>query len=356
MRKKSLFLLLLPLFLTGCWDQKDPEDREYIITLGVDSAEDGCHFSFAPANQKDKAEPNPYTAESITLADAVAQVDCRSSRQTDLGQLKTIIFSEAILEEQEKLYPLLEELERSQSISEKVMLLATEDSAEDCVKAVLKEDSNTGLFLWDFYKNTAQEVAVTKGTDLDTFLTEWQERSGCAIFPRISVEEEKLRLGGGIAIGGDGVYSLADEEERGYLFLLGEAEGALLEGEYMGRTIPLEIGKSDAQYSFLENGDGNILCIIRLPLEGVLQSGGGMTLSAEQREEVTERFEAVIKEEILHTMEIAERAGEDLFGVLPRLYQTAPRLAHGHSREVLWEALMIEIQPELKLTDMGRRR
>ena len=46
---------------------------------------------------------------------------------------------------------LLGELERSQVVSEKVMLLAA-DSAAACVEKAMKEDSKTGLFLWDFYK------------------------------------------------------------------------------------------------------------------------------------------------------------------------------------------------------------
>ncbi len=350
-----LFAILPPLFLTGCWDRKDPEDRAFIITLGVDLAEEGCRFTFAPANIE-TGEAETYGAEARTLAEAVAQVDCRSSRKTDLGQLKTIIFSEKLLENQAQRNALLEELERSQTVSEKVMLLATEDAAADCVDAAMAEDSKTGLFLWDFYKNTAQEVAVTKGMDLDTFLTEMQEQGGCGVFPRIRVEDEKLRLGGGIAVSPTGVYSLEDEEERGYLFLLGEAEGALLEGEYMGEMIPLEIGKSKVKYDFTKQGDGSILCTVTLPLEGTLQGGGGVFLSEQSQQSMETLFEGIIKEEIQHTMRIAEMAGEDLFGVLPKLYQSAPQISAEHSRETLWQALEFEFCPELKLKDMGRKR
>ena len=49
-KKFVLLALAVPFFLTGCWDKKDPEDRAFIITLGVDAAENGCHFTFAPAN------------------------------------------------------------------------------------------------------------------------------------------------------------------------------------------------------------------------------------------------------------------------------------------------------------------
>ena len=353
-RKWFILFLLPPLFLTGCWDKKDPEDRTFIISLGVDDTSEGYRFTFAPADIE-KGEAEAYAAESQTLAGAVAQVDTKTSRKTDLGQLKTIILGKDILEKKEKLDALLQELERSHTVSEKVMLLGTEDKASDCIKGVMKEDGKTGLFLWDFYKNTAREVAVTKGIDLDTFLTERAEQGGNAVLPRIAVKEEKLVLGGGLAVTSDTVYTLNDREERGYLFLLGEAEGALLEGSYLGQKIPLEIGKCDVNYDFAVRG-ADIVCTVTLPMEGALQGGEGVFLSAEKQKALEAVFSAVIKEEILHTLRIAERAETDLFGILPRMKQQAPELTAGVSDKGLWSALTIEIQPELSIKDMGRKR
>ena len=78
---------------------------------------------------------------------------------------------------------MLEELERGNALSEKVMVLGTENAADACVNAIAEADSSTGLFLWDFYKNTAQEVAVTRGMDLDMLLTELGEQGGSTVLP-----------------------------------------------------------------------------------------------------------------------------------------------------------------------------
>lgn len=354
-KKKLLLLALLPsFFLTGCWDKKDPEDRAFIITLGADSTAAGCSFTFAPANIE-TGEAETYAAESETLAGAVAQVDTHTSRKTDLGQLKTVILGKELLEDGAKLDALLRELERSQTVSEKVMLLAADGSAAECVEAAMAEDSKTGLFLWDFYKNTASEVAVTKGMDLDTFLTERQEQGGCGVIPRITAKDGKLQLGGGMAVTPTKVYPLDHTEERGYLFLLGEAEGALLEGSYRGEVIPVRIGKSHVFYDFSLVGD-SILCTVTLPLEGTLQGGRGNFLLDESDKELEEIFEAIIKEEVEHTLKIAMAAEEDLFGILPRLQRAMPQLAEEYSREVLWDAVVFEIYPDLEWKDMGRKR
>ena len=343
-----ILLLLLPLLLTGCWDKKDPEDRVFILALGVDRAEENYGFTLAPADIE-KGEAEVYTATAKTLAGAVAQIDTFTSRKTDLGQLKTIILSRDILEERRLMEGLLQELERSRTVSAKVMLLASEGSAADCVEAVMQEDGDSGLFLWDFYKNTAREVAVTKGMDLDTFLTEREERGGNIVLPRISLQAEKLRLGGGIAVSSNKIYSFSDRAERGYLFLLGEAEGALLEEQYGAEILPLEIGKSEVSYEFLPLEEG-ICCWVTLPLEGTLQGGSDNFLSAEERKEVEVLFSECIKEELLYTMGQAKEA--DLFGILPRLRQQSPKLAEGAE----WKDISFVFQPELSLKDAGRKR
>lgn len=344
--KILIVCLFLSFLLTGCWDRKDPEDRAFFITIGADAAEAGYRFSFAPVGAEEGAEP--LGIEAATLADAVAQMDCRSSRKTDLGQLKTVILGGRLLEEQEKVTSLFSELEWDQSVSKKVMLLATEGTAEECVSAAAKEDSETGLFLWDFYKNTAAEVAVTKALDLDTLLTERREQAGAVVLPRITAEEGKLRLGGGAAFAPEGVFFLNDTQERAVLFLLGEAEGALIEGEYMGRTLPFRISKSRVSYEFSENGNGGILCTVDLPLEGTVQ-GDDVFLSEESRAGLENLFESIIKQEIENTIAVAKKAGQgDIFGILPRLLRQEPALAAGRERQELWESMVFDIRPDWK--------
>lgn len=353
-KKFVLLALAVPFFLTGCWDKKDPEDRAFIITLGVDTAaENGCHFTFAPANIE-TGEAETYAAESETLSGAVAQVDTYTSRKTDLGQLKTVILGEGLLRDSARLDALLGELERSQAVSEKVMLLAA-DSAAACVEKAMKEDSKTGLFLWDFYKNTAEEVAVTKGIDLDTFLTERTERGGNGVLPRIRAEGERLRLGGGMAVSARGASILNEEEERGYLFLLGDAEGAVLEGKYETAVLPLAVTKTKADYDFQAAGD-TVLCTVTLPVEGTLQGGRGELLSAEQKTELESIFSASIKEEVEHTIKTALSEGVDFLGILPRAERALPQLAKACTREQLWERMAFRVVPKVQITDMGRKR
>lgn len=137
------------------------------------------------------------------------------------------------------------------------MVLGTENAADACVDAIAQADSSTGLFLWDFYKNTAQEVAVTRGMDLDMLLTELGEQGGSTVLPRIEKTEEGLSLGGGIALA-DGAYafSLPAAEEQAHLLLLGEGSGAVIEGNWNGTVLPLEIRKDKVSFDFAKQKKG----------------------------------------------------------------------------------------------------
>ena len=90
-----------------------------------------------------------------------------------------------------------------------------------------------------------------------------------------------------------------------------------------------------------------------LPVEAALQ--GGSLAFVEAQEALEEIFEDIIKDEVAHTLKIAEQAGEDIFGILPRLRRAMPQLAE-YSNDTLWGALTFEIVPQLSLRDMGQKR
>lgn len=351
---KWVVLTVLPLFLaTGCWDKRDPEDRKYMITMGIDKGENGYSVSFAPA-KTDEKEPEKMVCEGETLADAIACNDSRNSRKTELGQLKMIVFGKSLLEDKKLLAAILDELKRSQEISKKVTVLGTEASASDCIDAMLEEDDGTGLYLWEFYKNTAKEVGVTKGLDMDTFFTELKEQNGSCVLPRIEPIEKGLYLGGGVALADMKLLTfLNDKEEQAYLFLLGEAEGAVLQAEEGEKRIPLKIARSKVNYDFSTQPDGSMVCRIRLKLHGDLLGNVNADAFTEEASDKMEKlFTEIIKTEIENIMKIAqEKDTAEFLGLAVRLRRENPDFTGD-----FWEKVTIFVEPDIKIRDTGRIR
>jgi len=351
---KWILITVLPLFITtGCWDKRDPEDREYMITMGVDKEEAGYTISFAPAKTEDR-EPEKMVCRGKTLADAIAFNDSRNSRKTELGQLKMIVFGKSILEDKIMLKSLLEELKRSQDISKKVTVLGTEATAEACIDAMLKQDDGTGLYLWEFFKNTAKEVGVTKGLDMDTFFTELKERKGSCVLPRIKPEEKGLYLGGGVALSDTKLLTfLDDKEEQGYLLLLGEAEGAVLDAQSDGKIIPLRIARSHVKYDFNIQQNGTTTCNIHLRLYGELLGNTNTDAFSEEGSKKMEKlFNEIIKSEVEKTLEVGKEYNTSEFlGLAVRLRRENPQYSGA-----FWKDVTITIEPEMKIRDTGRIR
>lgn len=358
MKKWSVCVCLLFLtgcFLTGCGGGRDPEDRAYIITMGVDETEDGLQFSFAPAKTTENGG-EVFSVTANTLTGAVAQADSRSSREVYLGQLKTVVFGRTLLENADKFAAVLEELERGVMVSEKVMVLGTSQTAADCVEAIAQADSSTGLFLWEFYKNTATEVGATRGVDLDILLTELREQRGSAILPRMESQEGALSLSGGIALA-DGAYAfaLSGLQEQAHLLLLGEGKGAVLEGEWDKQTLPFEVQKNKVRYTFSQKADGGILCNVHLQVSGMLTASADLPLMEQKTRQSLENFFAdIIKRNLENTITIVQQATTgDIFGIYARLCRQSPELAESIED---WRDLEIQVSCDVTLQDTGRIR
>ncbi len=334
--------------LCGCADGNDPENLEYIITLGVDVAEDGYDFSFVPAKTR-TTDTSLLGATGRTLAEGVAYLNQENPRKTELGQLKMIVLSKDVLMDEGYL-TLLTEWERSQDVSGTVMLLATEDKASDCLQAILEGDGETGLFLWDFYENTAEDVAVTWGEDLDGFLSAMNEQNGCGILPKISVSEGGLSLGGGVLLANQ-KYSgtLNTEDALGYALLRGEGDGAVLVAE--DTAISLRIMDNRVSYD-VEQVQDTLFCTIHILVDGDVLSSGNLELfDAHTSIFLEEVFGELIKSEVKHTIEVAKDADAlETLGIGRKIRQKYPKFDETTTQ------YQLDVDVSVDLEDFGRIR
>lgn len=356
MNKFKCFLaIVLPIFLTGCWDSQNPENLAYIITMGVDIGDSQKYdFSFAPAKTQTQ-DAEMLSASGNTIAGAVVEVDSKNSRKTDLGQLKIIVLGEEIFNDANNFLPLFDELERTQEISEKVMILSAEGKAENVLQALMNEEQ--GLFLWDFYQNTGQDVAITKGLDLDTFMAEFSEQNGSVILPKIQTVDEKIQLGGGVVLK-NGVYnySMNENEEEGYLFLMGEGSGAVIEGFQNDSFVPCEIISQKIDYDFYSDNNG-FNCYITADFIGdLLSSYGNNAFDLRKKEELEIIISEKIQQEMESTLQIAvENNNLEALGILSKFRREFSSLDE-IDNENLQQNLNIIVDVNTKLRDTGKIR
>lgn len=326
---KIVASLLICVLFTGCWDKADMEDRSYVITLGIDKyepkekekIEDETENKFnlslgiaglsEMAENKKGGENDEKKAVEIagqTISSAIKAADMYSSRRIYLGQLKTVVFGEEILKDKEVFKEALEALEKNQEVSTKAIILATEGKAVDYVNAILKENDSSGLFIWDFYKNIAENVATTGHLDLENVLVDLRS-TGNTVIPRIKVEDEKTKLGGGALIS---EYTLCgifkDLEERGYLWIKGRAEGAIVNVKKEEKTIPMWALKNSCKFEFKEE-QGKIKTTLLIDVQGSVEgntTGKDSLLDEKNIDDLEVLFAQEIRKEVENTVRLAQ--------------------------------------------------
>jgi spore germination protein KC len=371
--KKMLFIffmLVLSFCLTGCWDKRNMEDRSYVITMGVDKYQGderqrysvslgSAKISELSDEPKQEGDISSIQVQGNTLAEAIHKADCFHSRKMYLGQLKTVIFGQDLLEDKELFLSALDELERNPDISEKVILLSCKGNAIDGIELILKQDTSTGLFIWDFFKNSVQDIAVTEKLDLETFLMELRNSNGQGVIPQIHFADNRIRFGGGTALA-DYTFCgyLSDEEERGLQFLKEQGKGAVYSGYWDNTVIPLSVIKNKCKYTF-EEKEGKLLCTIDVKVKGSIDGKGFFaqdTLDEDTIEQLENLFGQIIKTEIENTITLAQQEYQkDILDISSKLYQKDPNLYHKYGNDInkCFQAMEFEVNVPISIRIMG---
>ena len=159
MRKVFILCVFCCIFLSGCMDKTEAEDRGYVITVGVDMGENERYdISFVTADLSGdgsdiKGKVINVSADSIV--EALKKGDSNTNKLLYLGQLKTVVLGESILGDSEGLYEFLSQLENNRDVSIKTIMLGTEKKASEVTKEISEKEFSAGVYIYDFYKKVS---------------------------------------------------------------------------------------------------------------------------------------------------------------------------------------------------------
>ncbi len=210
-----ILAFLFALFLTGCWDMVEIEDRAFVVSVGIDKdGKTGGYTADAEiADVNAKTEMIKHGAGQ-TVPDAFHEIDTRLGRKLYFGQLKLVLLGKDLLADENLFQGCADALADDPEISRKVMVLAVNGDAKEILEAENAEELLTGVFVDKFFKNNG--ATTTFRADVND-LARSLHVDGSAVIPQISVENGELKLGGAAVIK---EYKLCgwlnDEEVRGY--------------------------------------------------------------------------------------------------------------------------------------------
>lgn len=158
--KKLLILLLIPLFLSGCYDYNELDDLAIISGVGIDYQNDEYVVTFEILSTKKQGDSSSassstynVTGRGKTVTEAFANNGCFSDKVPYYDHIEVVVISEEIAKNHLK--DISEYLTRSSKFrNEFYLALTTENTAEEIIRATSTEKPIASTFIVDMLENS----------------------------------------------------------------------------------------------------------------------------------------------------------------------------------------------------------
>lgn len=198
--KKLLILLLIPLFLGGCYDYNELGDLAIVAGVGIDYQDETYEVTFEILSTKKEgdqgASSSTYTvsAKGNTVAEAFSKNGTNMDKVPYYDHIKVVVINEEIAKNHLK--QVSELLIRNSKLRNEFYMTVTKDKAKDIISSSSKEKPIASTFIVDLLEhssdsNSAGYYAPFTKT-LGTILTGGED----AIMSTLKLKDDKIVLDG----------------------------------------------------------------------------------------------------------------------------------------------------------------
>ena len=207
---KIITLIFFCLFcFTGCWDKFEPEERGFVTAMGIDKNSNGefnislevpetsmfKENSGGSSSEKETENSHTETSSGSAIWSVVKDIDSKTDRRLDFGQIKVCVIGEAILKDKNLFKQTMDALERNKDIWRKVLVCTTKGRAEDILKGYTGERKTVGFFVTSYFNNNKKNTDSTLNKDLQEVLIELS-MSGNTVLPLVFLNEGEIIFDG----------------------------------------------------------------------------------------------------------------------------------------------------------------
>lgn len=217
--------------LTGCWDSVSIEDRDFVIGISIDKADEGYSTAFAMPILSTDSEDNQNgneikSAVGKNISEAFENVNRITAGSLYFGQTKVCIIGREVLSDENGLRSLIDVFEKNNELSRKIIFMVA-DNAED-ILTFGAEDESTSDFIEDYYKNEVYSTGAVINQNFSGMVQDLLS-TGNTVLPIICIKDEHIEIRGSVVIKNyKYVCDLNEEQTRGQLWLTNQALGGII--------------------------------------------------------------------------------------------------------------------------------
>ncbi|WP_068676947.1 Ger(x)C family spore germination protein [Oceanobacillus sp. Castelsardo] len=326
-RKGILFLVVLLLFLSGCWDNVEIEERGFLFGVAIDLAEEqGAKFEMTeqfvvPAGLGTPTEAGGGKAyrnlsgAGETLQEINGYIGRQANRVVNIEHLDFVIISREVAEKEGSFGNVMDVFLRLPDMRRGILLAIADGKASDFLEIEPEQVKIPSQYISELTENKRSSITIgpiSMGNIQELML---DDRS--FMIPLLSILKENSVEYDGFAVflgyTDQMVGILEGDEARGVNFIIGKNQGGTITTEIAGDQVSFLIlkGKSKVQ---LKNKDKDGLRFhVNIGLEAqVAEYTGSRDLDTEKE---VKRFEKVLNEEVKKNVEDAISLVKDEYKV-----------------------------------------
>lgn len=198
MKRILALILIFPLILTGCWDQKIYEHIGFILNVGAESSKDGkMLLTFtSPVVGEGKMETEVELIEVTggILREGRENARKMSSKQLESGKLQQFLISSELAQKR-NVHDLIEIAERDPILPIQCWLVIVDGSPNELIKAAtnLKEKPRPSIYIDQLLENSAKSSNIPE-TRLSDFDIEYLAPGLDPMLPLIKLSNNQIKV------------------------------------------------------------------------------------------------------------------------------------------------------------------
>jgi spore germination protein KC len=388
-------LLGLTLFIAGCWDGKELQDRHLVIAAAIDAVEEDPNAGQQVRTLEQFAQPhgnNRYrlSLQILDLTASSQQTETQSLKppqtyvvsntgesllemardlQGQLGKtlyfehIQSIILSEKVVKEA-GLVPLVDWFRRESEFRSQMKILITSGEARLLLEYKPPNGEPGGMFFANSTRLFAKNIHVPGQNDMG-FMSKMLDNNARVIIPRIELADDVVKLGG-LAVFKHGQLAgyLDEYATQGSEFAAGLEKSAIILiecPENPNNVMTFELFRHDTRMTPQVDGD-QIFFTVDINMEGSISENQCSRQADIQDPETIRKLERLFAEEVKNNIAYAYRSyqilGVDGFALAAKLKAHKPKVwskVEGKWDEVL-PTIPLVISVNVMLREGGVRK
>lgn len=346
---KLLFLMVIPLVLTGCWDSVELDERHIILELAIDKNPDldlnkpvnerdfyrityGIPDIGLLAGKESLAEnvKTNITTDSVSVATSIDEVERKTQDTVTLNHTKALVLGEELLKDKDLLKAAIDSLIRDMKIGRSVTLLASKGLAGDLTQAENPQNPIMGMYVMEHYNNRERGASYSEEQLLGNFIKELDD-TGVSTIPIISTNKQGIiRIGGAALIKDYELVAWLEEDIiRGELLAAGKAKRAPVVVDYENQYLTYMIKDQKSKMYFREN-EGRLECYMDITTRGdiieYLSSDYKNIFNEQNILEVTRLLEEEIEKQVNTALNRSKDLNTDFMEIGIEMYRKHPKI------------------------------